>query len=401
MFKISAWFAPLARRLLYAWVKATVFAEARVGHRPGAAGLLRPAGSPPLQPAGAIRGEQARRLPPAELPLVVGEVRARRSAFFLNRRRASLAPRCRRCSPGWCAKSCVIRWPTQIVPVLILWGVRPTSRSPSSPRSSPKPGAPLRCPAPVLRRAAARSPYAGALQCAALLRELVHGGGAAAGGDCAAQKVSRVLQACTSAASARWRSALTFPPQHAGRGDPRWRYRARRDRRRCDTPEHPARCGTGARPQVRARDRLRLQLRCRARAGAVLSWLWGTFLYDGIEGAQLRCPDPSHRGGASSCPCHRSHIDYLLLSHLIHKNGMTPLHRRRCQPQHATDRRAAALRRRLLPAPQLQGRTTLCGGLPRIPAPDAGARLSDRVTSSRAGAAARAARWRRRPASSA
>ena len=25
-------------------------------------------------------------------------------------------------------------------------------------------------------------------------------------------------------------------------------------------------------------------------------------------------------------PCHRSHIDYLLLSYLIHKNGMTPPH---------------------------------------------------------------------------
>ena len=51
-------------------------------------------------------------LPPAELPLVVGEVRARRSAFFLNRRRRKPGTEVSPLLAGMVRESCVIRWPT-------------------------------------------------------------------------------------------------------------------------------------------------------------------------------------------------------------------------------------------------------------------------------------------------
>ena len=58
---------------------------------------------------------------------------------------------------------------------------------------------------------------------------------------------------------------------------------------------------------------------------------------------------------------------------------MTPPHiAAGTNPNMPLDRRAAEPRRRSSCAAASR-RTTLCGGLPRIPAPDAGARLSDRV----------------------
>ena len=57
-----------------------------------------------------------------------------------------------------------------------------------------------------------------------------------------------------------------------------------------------------------------------------LSWLWPR-LYDGFEvhhiDALARIA-PSH--GIVYVPAHRSHIDYLLLSYLLHRNGFTPPH---------------------------------------------------------------------------
>ncbi|MFT0212751.1 glycerol-3-phosphate 1-O-acyltransferase PlsB [Pseudomonas sp. F1_0610] len=58
----------------------------------------------------------------------------------------------------------------------------------------------------------------------------------------------------------------------------------------------------------------------------VLSWFWNKF-YDGInlkniEG--LREIAPGHE--VIYVPCHRSHVDYLLLSYLLFANGLTPPH---------------------------------------------------------------------------
>ncbi len=58
----------------------------------------------------------------------------------------------------------------------------------------------------------------------------------------------------------------------------------------------------------------------------LLTWLWNN-LYDGIE---VNDVDRAKRL-AESCeviyiPCHRSHIDYLLLSYVLYHNGLTPPH---------------------------------------------------------------------------
>ncbi|WP_103103039.1 glycerol-3-phosphate 1-O-acyltransferase PlsB [Pseudomonas sp. LFM046] len=58
----------------------------------------------------------------------------------------------------------------------------------------------------------------------------------------------------------------------------------------------------------------------------VLSWFWNK-LYEGIkvnhiEGVQ----EIAHGHEVIYVPCHRSHIDYLLLSYLLFRNGLTPPH---------------------------------------------------------------------------
>ncbi len=58
----------------------------------------------------------------------------------------------------------------------------------------------------------------------------------------------------------------------------------------------------------------------------VLSWFWNR-IYDGIkvnhiEGVQ----DVAQGHEVIYVPCHRSHIDYLLLSYLLFRNGLTPPH---------------------------------------------------------------------------
>jgi len=58
----------------------------------------------------------------------------------------------------------------------------------------------------------------------------------------------------------------------------------------------------------------------------VFSWLWNR-LYEGVEVRNIESLD----GIASDCelvyvPCHRSHIDYMLLSYVIYRRGLSPPH---------------------------------------------------------------------------
>ena len=58
----------------------------------------------------------------------------------------------------------------------------------------------------------------------------------------------------------------------------------------------------------------------------VLSWFWNT-IYDGIRVNHLEpLQDAVHGYEVIYVPCHRSHIDYLLLSYLLFRNGLTPPH---------------------------------------------------------------------------
>ncbi len=58
----------------------------------------------------------------------------------------------------------------------------------------------------------------------------------------------------------------------------------------------------------------------------VLSWFWNK-IYDGIKVHHIEGVQEVAKGHeVIYVPCHRSHIDYLLLSYLLFKNGLTPPH---------------------------------------------------------------------------
>ncbi|UTW08795.1 glycerol-3-phosphate 1-O-acyltransferase PlsB [Pseudomonas benzenivorans] len=58
----------------------------------------------------------------------------------------------------------------------------------------------------------------------------------------------------------------------------------------------------------------------------VLSWFWNK-IYDGIRVNHIEGVQEAAQGHeVIYVPCHRSHIDYLLLSYLLFRNGLTPPH---------------------------------------------------------------------------
>ncbi|MFO7787276.1 MAG: glycerol-3-phosphate 1-O-acyltransferase PlsB [Halospina sp.] len=58
----------------------------------------------------------------------------------------------------------------------------------------------------------------------------------------------------------------------------------------------------------------------------VLGWLWNR-IYDGIRVNNIETAQEAARDNAVVyVPCHRSHIDYLLLSFVLYKNGLMPPH---------------------------------------------------------------------------
>ncbi|HDZ37472.1 MAG TPA: glycerol-3-phosphate 1-O-acyltransferase PlsB, partial [Marinobacter sp.] len=58
----------------------------------------------------------------------------------------------------------------------------------------------------------------------------------------------------------------------------------------------------------------------------VLAWLWNR-IYKGIAVNNIRVVKESAQNSAVVyVPCHRSHIDYLLLSYVLYKNGLMPPH---------------------------------------------------------------------------
>jgi glycerol-3-phosphate O-acyltransferase len=58
----------------------------------------------------------------------------------------------------------------------------------------------------------------------------------------------------------------------------------------------------------------------------VLSWLWNR-IYKGIAVNNVKVPrEVAQDNAVVYVPCHRSHIDYLLLSYVLYKNGLMPPH---------------------------------------------------------------------------
>jgi glycerol-3-phosphate O-acyltransferase len=58
----------------------------------------------------------------------------------------------------------------------------------------------------------------------------------------------------------------------------------------------------------------------------LLAWLWNR-LYDGVEVSGIdRLKEVTEGNEVIYVPCHRSHIDYLLLSYVVYQNGLVPPH---------------------------------------------------------------------------
>ena len=327
MFDISGWFVPLARRLLYSWVRTTVFAESAAGIDP-ARPVCYVLQERHLTNLLVLFAESARAgLPPAEAPLVLGGVRDNRSCFFLNRRlnRESvgvsplLASLVREVASDPLAD-------VQIVPVLILWGRAPDKQESilkallaETWRTS---GVLRQFLAVLLHGRQTMVRFNPPLS----LRELVHGRGAPLPEATALRKVSRVLRV-----HFRRQREMAIGPDLSHRNTQvedilgsdavRAAIAAEADRLRLPLGE----------AQGRAR-KFALEIASDYSYGAVralelfLRWLW-EHLYDGIEVHNFEALARIAPGqGIVYVPCHRSHIDYLLLSYLIHKNGMTPPH---------------------------------------------------------------------------
>ncbi len=330
-FKVADWFVPLARRLLYAWVRTTVFPES-----PPDLGL------DPAKPVCYVLQdrhlsnllvliEESRRagLPRAEVPMTLGAQRLPRSFFFLNRDR-SLAGRARDNSSYSPLLARLMRQAiadprvdVQLVPVVILWG-----RSPDKQDSVLKalfsetwrpPGAWRQLLAIVLHGRNVLVRFNPPLS----LRNLLLGG---LGEEQALRKLSRVLRV-----HFRRQRQMALGPDLSHVNTQVAAVLAGEQVRAAIASEattHGIALG-----EARAKAcRFALEIASDYSWAVVralelfLAWLW-TRLYDGIEVHNF---DVVTRIAAGHeivyVPCHRSHIDYLLLSYVILRQGLTPPH---------------------------------------------------------------------------
>ena len=330
-FKLSHWLLPLARRVLYAWVRTTVFPTS-----------LQELQLDPAKPVCYVLQdrhlsnlllllEESRRagLPRADSPLLVGRKRWPRSFFFLNRDR-SLADRARRGDShsallaGLMHQAVVDpQMDVQLVPVVILWG-----RSPDKQDSVLKalfsetwrpPGAWRQVAAILLHGRSVLVRYNPPIS----LRHLLQGG---LDEEQALRKLARILRV-----HFRRQRQMAIGPDLSHRNTQVNSVIAG-ERVRAAIAQEALTHGIPV-AEARARAvRFALEIASDYSYGVVralelfLAWLW-TRLYDGIE---LHHFDAVTRIAAGHeivyVPCHRSHIDYLLLSYVILRQGLTPPH---------------------------------------------------------------------------
>src|SRR6056297_2789436 len=101
-------------------------------------------------------------------------------------------------------------------------------------------------------------------------------------------------------------------------------------------------------------------------AEILLNWFWNR-IYRGIQVFHFSSFREAQQGyEIVYVPCHRSHIDYMLLSFILYRRGFVPAHRRRNQPQHAGGRAAAAVRWRVLPEALVPSAAPVLGRVQRI-----------------------------------
>ncbi len=330
-FKLSDWFIRLARRLLYLWVRTSVFPE-----NPSELGL------DPAKPVCYVLQdrhlsnllvlfEESRRtgLPRAEATITLGRQVLPRSFFFLNRDR-SLAGRARDGSSYSLLLARLISQAiadplidVQLVPVVILWG-----RSPDKQDSVLKalfsetwrpPGAWRQLLAILLHGRNVLVRYNAAIS----LRDLLQGGLAE---EPALRKLSRVLRV-----HFRRQRQMAIGPDLSHRNTQVDAVLAGEQVRAAIASEAAIAGISPGEAKARAAN-FAIEIASDYSYGVVralelfLSWLW-TRLYDGTE---LHNFDTVTRIAAGHeivyVPCHRSHIDYLLLSYIIIRKGLTPPH---------------------------------------------------------------------------
>jgi glycerol-3-phosphate O-acyltransferase len=330
-FEMPGWALPLARRVLYFWVRTTVFPE-----------QPRDLGLDPSKPVCYVlqdhhlsnllvlfQESQLAGLPNAEANFRLNGHTFPHSAFFLNRKH-SLNSTARERYAHSRLMSALLHdaladsgLDVQIVPVVILWG-----RSPDKQESILKalfsetwrqPG-PLRRLLTILlhgRNVLVR--FNAPIPLRALSREGLDEGQAI-------RKLSRVLRV-----HFRRQRQMAIGPDLSHRNTQVDTLLAAAPVRQAIADEAAARGITPEQAQLRARG-FALEIASDYSYGAVralelfLSWLW-TRLYDGIEIHNIDVVTriaPSH--GIVYVPTHRSHIDYLLLSYSLHRQGLTPPH---------------------------------------------------------------------------
>jgi glycerol-3-phosphate O-acyltransferase len=328
---ISAWVATLARKLLYSWVRPQVFPA-----------TMAELGLDPNKPVCYVLQdrrysnilvllEQTSRagLPPAQSPFVAGTVTAARSFFFLTRAQGITSPARHRYGHSplliRMVKAAMAEpgMDVQLVPVTILWG-----RSPGSQDSILKalfaetwrPPGHLRQLIAVLlhgRHMLVR------FNAPMSLREFVQEG---LDESRTLRKLSRTLRV-----HFRRQRQIAIGPDLSHRNTQVETLLATPAVRQAIAVEAAGAGVSHAEAEARAR-KLALEIPSDFSYGVVralelfLNWLW-TRLYDGIEVHNFEVVDriaPGH--GIVYLPCHRSHIDYLLLSFLIFQRGLTPPH---------------------------------------------------------------------------
>lgn len=331
MTKLLRWWTPLARRVLYYWVRTTAFPA-----QPSELGLA------PEKPVCYVLQDQhfsnllvlleesvRAGLPSAGAPLGVGGVLSRQSAFFLKHTQSYTDTARERYSPSPLMSALVrevIADPAldvQLVPVVILWG-----RSPDKQDSILRalfsetwraPGRLRQLLTILLNGRHVLVRFNQPLS----LRELLQSGMQEAQ---AIRKLSRVLRV-----HFRRQRQMAIGPDLSHRNTQVEALLAAAPMRAAMAAEAAKHGISPGEAESRAR-RFALEIASDyahgvVRAGALfLDWLW-TRLYDGVELHNFDvvtriAPDQ----GIVYVPCHRSHIDYLLLSYVIYRNGLTPPH---------------------------------------------------------------------------
>lgn len=330
-FDFSGWTATLARKLLYAWVRPTVLPQSMADlainpHKPVCYVVQDRRLSNIL-----VLIEETRRagLPPALAPFELPGVKARHSFFFLTRRQRLAAAARERYghSPLLIGLADAARrdadLDVQLVPVTILWG-----RSPRSQDSILKalfaeswrpPGHLRQLGAILLHGRHALVRFGAPISLRSFLAD-------DADEARTLRKLSRVLRA-------------HFRRQRLAAIGPDLSHRNTQVDTLLAAPavqlaiEAETRRESISAEQATARARkMVLEIASDYSYGVIralelfLEWLW-TRLYDGIEVGNFdRLDRIAQDSTIVYLPCHRSHIDYLLLSFLVYRRGLTPPH---------------------------------------------------------------------------